>query len=251
MTRTKSLPSVGFASTFAVSPSHSPVRQSSPLRTPLPLRTAARKPSDEAHSPAPAPNFMDIESIAEDSELFFAPRNNAMDREAGTTSPSFGQSYSNTFARGARRRPPSPLYHGPPPATHAHSTARPTSPAPRSPGLGAVRFNEPYPSNAGLGFPLSATSSIPSTPTSLRSRSPSISSLETIPDSPDAEEAAIEAFNIARLQAAADAADAAHTVHALDVPRASANAARDKRKRWSVCGAERRGDFEMETIWED
>lgn len=23
------------------------------------------------------------------------------------------------------------------------------------------------------------------------------------------------------------------------------------RKRWSVCGAERRGDFEMETIWED
>lgn len=24
-----------------------------------------------------------------------------------------------------------------------------------------------------------------------------------------------------------------------------------ERKRWSVCGAERRGDLEMETIWED
>ena len=27
--------------------------------------------------------------------------------------------------------------------------------------------------------------------------------------------------------------------------------ARDKRKRWSVCGAERRGDLDLETIWED
>jgi hypothetical protein len=26
---------------------------------------------------------------------------------------------------------------------------------------------------------------------------------------------------------------------------------RDKRKRWSVCGAERRGDLDLETIWED
>jgi hypothetical protein len=27
--------------------------------------------------------------------------------------------------------------------------------------------------------------------------------------------------------------------------------ARDKRKRWSVCGAEKRGDLNLETIWED
>jgi hypothetical protein len=26
---------------------------------------------------------------------------------------------------------------------------------------------------------------------------------------------------------------------------------RDKRKRWSVCGAERRGDLNLDTIWED
>jgi hypothetical protein len=25
----------------------------------------------------------------------------------------------------------------------------------------------------------------------------------------------------------------------------------EKRKRWSVCGAERRGDLDLETIWED
>ena len=26
---------------------------------------------------------------------------------------------------------------------------------------------------------------------------------------------------------------------------------RSERKRWSVCGAERRGDLDLETIWED
>lgn len=25
----------------------------------------------------------------------------------------------------------------------------------------------------------------------------------------------------------------------------------DKRKRWSVCGGEKRGDLELETIWEE
>ncbi len=114
---------------------------------------------------------------------------------------------------------------------------------------------------------------MPSTPTSLRSRSPSISSLETIPDSPDAEEAALEAENIARLKAAADDeaenrdssmnfGDAQQRRSSLDVPGGrsmvlGANSfgvvfgARDKRKRWSVCGAERRGDLDLETIWED
>jgi len=88
-----------------------------------------------------------------------------------------------------------------------------------------------------------------------------VSSLETIPDSPDAEDAAAEAYHIASLKAAADAADAAEVETArrgsgssLDIPRNGWNnsgASRDKRKRWSVCGAERSGTFEMETIWED
>lgn len=111
----------------------------------------------------------------------------------------------------------------------------------------------------------------------MRSRSPSISSLETIPDSPDAEAAELEAEKIAKLKAAADAADAA--AGAISVPSTEIRrrsyldvtqtrgrggallpgsgslgipySLRDKRKRWSVCGAERRGDLDLETIWED
>jgi len=98
----------------------------------------------------------------------------------------------------------------------------------------------------------------------MRSRSPSISSLETIPDSPDAEEAALEAERIAQLKAAADAAEGADggadggaetkNRTSLDIPirgRTLGIGSRDKRKRWSVCGAERRGDIDLETIWED
>jgi hypothetical protein len=104
---------------------------------------------------------------------------------------------------------------------------------------------------------------MPSTPTSARSRSPSISSLETIPDSPDAEEAAIEAETIARLKAAAEATEGDADGSSSDPKRRAALDAarstgigfgfgtRDKRKRWSVCGAERRGDLDLETIWED
>ncbi|KAH6651092.1 hypothetical protein F5144DRAFT_589400 [Chaetomium tenue] len=101
------------------------------------------------------------------------------------------------------------------------------------------------------------SSSVPSTPTSARSRSPSISSLETIPDSPDAEEAALESERIAQLKAAADAAEGGETKGrgSLDVPTRgrtlSGFGSRDKRKRWSVCGAERRQDLDLETIWED
>ena len=101
----------------------------------------------------------------------------------------------------------------------------------------------------------------------MRSRSPSVSSLETIPDSPDAEEEAAEDYHLAKLKAAADAADAveaeAETTRKLRdiglvVPANGSGSGlwspqhlKEKRKRWSVCGAERQGDFEMETIWED
>ncbi len=64
------------------------------------------------------------------------------------------------------------------------------------------------------------------------------------------------------MKAAADAEDEHEHEHEqkarsgsggnLEIPR-GAQFGKDgnKRKRWSVCGAERRGDFEMETIWED
>lgn len=98
---------------------------------------------------------------------------------------------------------------------------------------------------------------MPSTPTSMRSRSPSISSLETIPDTPDAEEAALEAERIAQLKAEAEAAEGGGdakgkaSADALSRGRTLGFGSRDKRKRWSVCGAERRQDLDLETIWED
>jgi len=90
----------------------------------------------------------------------------------------------------------------------------------------------------------------------MRSRSPSISSLETIEDSPDAEEEAIEADRIRRLKAAADREDGGEGRRSsMDVPegrgRSLGFGKRDSRKRWSVCGAERRQDLDLETIWED
>jgi len=103
-----------------------------------------------------------------------------------------------------------------------------------------------------------ASSSVPSTPTSMRSRSPSISSLETIEDTPDEEAEAIETDRIARLKAAIDRekeGSEGGRRSSLDIPGGSGRALgfgkRDSRKRWSVCGAERRGDLDLETIWED
>lgn len=122
----------------------------------------------------------------------------------------------------------------------------------------ASRYNETYPAHS-----TSSTSSVPSTPTSLRSRSPSISSLETIPDIPDEEDEALEEEDrIAELKAAADAVDATGSNRRRGIsdlanptgPRGGANLyipRNEKRKRWSVCGAERRQDLDLETIWED
>ena len=128
-----------------------------------------------------------------------------------------------------------------------------------SPFVLSARYNEPHPA-----YSFSSGSSMPSTPSSMRSRSPSISSLETIPDIPDAEAAAVEADQIARLKAAADKADAADgddtdpRRSSLDGPGYTpfggshfgfSQADKRKKKRWSVCGAER--DLDLETIWED
>lgn len=84
----------------------------------------------------------------------------------------------------------------------------------------------------------------------MRSRSPSISSLETIPDSPDAEAEALEAE--AEMKKAAAAAVVVVVEEEGTGRRGGRRtAAVDKRKRWSVCGGEKRGDLELETIWED
>lgn len=103
-----------------------------------------------------------------------------------------------------------------------------------------------------------------STPSSARSRSPSISSLDTIEDAPDLEWEAIEADRVAKLRAATEAAEKANNGEpkrrgSLEIPGTRAGAgfgfgrrgADANRKRWSICGGERRADLDLETIWED
>lgn len=217
-------------------------RPSSPLALGPPSRhrSPMRRPSDES-----VPLFsggLDIDqTISENSELDLTPRATTdFDSMSASSTPYNYQ----TFPR-SRRRPMSPLHQslGPPFSTPVpKNTLRACT---STPSLAACQYNETYPTN----YSYSSPGSMPSTPTSLRSRSPSISSLETIPDSPDAE---LEAENIARLKAAADREDQSEEGMRR---RASVDAGvrggnRDKRKRWSVCGAERRGDLSLETIWE-
>ncbi|RHZ50743.1 uncharacterized protein CDV56_106302 [Aspergillus thermomutatus] len=198
------------------------------------------------------------ETISEHAELDTTMKSSPHG-ESYTTSPVL----SHTLPRVGRRRPSSPLHF--PSATSISQPASSPSSIHSSPVVLGSKFNEAFP-----GYSTSSTSSVPSTPTSLRSRSPSISSLETIPDIPDAEAAAIEADQIAALKAAADRADEAEAaangnrrrgISDASGPAGSFGSMRggsgvygarsDKRKRWSVCGAERRQDLDLETIWED
>jgi hypothetical protein len=184
------------------------------------------------------------ETISENAELETVPR-------SPSSQPGSPVLMAQTFPRIGRLRPTSPLpFH--------NSIGSPSLPSP--PILGG-KYNESYPLNSASSV---SSMSIPSTPTSLRSRSPSISSLETIPDVPDAENEALEEDRIAELKAAADAADAASNASrrrgTSDAPNSFGTTRgggagfairSDKRKRWSVCGAERRQDLDLETIWED
>jgi len=230
MTRTQSMPGVNGAGHLAYSPQLRPQSPSgSPSRVRLP-----RKPADEAFPSSPT------RVSVHDPERRLTERSSAPNLGLGLTSARL-------------RRPSSPLRHV------AHSSTGSLPNVPETPSSvtssPSYRTSETFTANYsfGISYP---SSSVPSTPTSARSRSPSISSLETIPDSPDAEEAALEAERIAQLKAAADAAEGgdAKGRSSLDVPvrgRTLGFGSRDKRKRWSVCGAERRQDLDLETIWED
>lgn len=257
MTRAHSLPIVmQTPGRLSLSPSPMPLdRPSSPLRSPKPRSPRTIEPRlsttgmQERYGsgirPASVGSFEGAPSvcdIAEDAELELTPR----------ASSSMSSLYSSTGSLSRRRRPASPLYHvaipfGAPP-TSTPSVSTPTSAA-SSPMLAPSKFNEHYPSSF-------ASSSVPSTPTSMRSRSPSISSLETIEDSPDAEDMALEADRIAQLKAAADREDGGEPRRSsLDVPEGRGRSfnfgKRDSRKRWSVCGGERRVDLSLGTVWED
>ncbi|KAH6625394.1 hypothetical protein C7974DRAFT_376918 [Boeremia exigua] len=266
MTRAHSLPIVMQSipgrqpsiSRLTLSPSPMPLdRPSSPLRSPKPRSPRTVEPRlsttgmQERYGsgirPASVGSFEGAPSvcdIAEDAELELTPR--------ATSSSSISSLYSSAGSLSRRRRPASPLYNVAIPfgalPTSTPSASTPTSTA-SSPMLAPSKFNEHYPSSF-------ASSSVPSTPTSMRSRSPSISSLETIEDSPDAEDMALESERIAQLKAAADREDGGDLRRSsLDVPegrgRGFNSGKRDARKRWSVCGGERRVDLSLGTVWED
>ncbi|KAK6843561.1 basic proline-rich protein [Apiospora arundinis] len=163
-------------------------------------------------------------------------------------------SSSPNRVRPPRRKPADEMF--PPTSPIRQSVLDSKDPPPAS---GHRRTPSPlhHPFTGGYNFP-AYSSSVPSTPTSLRSRSPSISSLETIPDSPDAEEAALEDEKNSRMRSGSEGSDGEESAiggrSSLDNPsrgRTLGLNTRDKRKRWSVCGAERRGDIDLETIWED
>lgn len=218
-------------------------RSSSPLRSPKRVRSPFRVSSDEHYQGSSA--VSDIESIDEDHELDITPRPAVL-----TTSESMStlQLYhGNTFPR--RRRPASPLHQVSSAGGFGTPTSAPTSVA-HSPLLSATKFNETFPSDLSYPRSHSSASSMPSTPTSARSRSPSISSLETIPDTPDEEAEATETEKIERLRRASENNSDSFRRSSLDSGR-GAMGSRDKRKRWSVCGAEKRSDLNLETIWED
>lgn len=184
------------------------------------------------------------------------------DVEPGARTGSPAMSTHHTLPRMGRRRPSSPLPSHPGGNNPGGQVMGSPLSAHSSPMTLSSKYNESFPAYSN-----SSASSMPSTPTSLRSRSPSISSLETIPDIPDAEAAASEADQVAAVKAAADRADEADasggtrrrgtsdasgpTGSPLGVRFGGYGARADKRKRWSVCGAERRQDLDLETIWED
>ncbi|KPM41592.1 hypothetical protein AK830_g4984 [Neonectria ditissima] len=233
MSRTQSMPGVNGSGHILYSPQQR--RPASPSGSPSRVR-APRKPTDESFPPTSPIRASVLE-----------PERRHPERRS--SSPIMGVSTS-TPAR--LRRPSSPL------RTVAHSstgslTTYPSTPSSSISSASSFRSYDALAGGYGTTF-----SSVPSTPTSTRSRSPSISSLETIPDTPDAEEAALEAERIAQLKAAADAAEGGESAESKgrsnsDVARGRTIGfgSRDKRKRWSVCGAERRGDLDLETIWED
>ncbi|RDW73969.1 hypothetical protein BP5796_07411 [Coleophoma crateriformis] len=250
MSRAQSMPGVNGAGHLLMSPYQ---RSASPSGSPSRVRTP-RKPADEVFPTLP--NRRSIELNDAFSPMSLSSEESTPKGLERSNSPTLGLNSPSNFRI---RRPSSPLRQvsgGTTPTTPS-SIASSSSSLASSPSYQTSRFNDVF--LGAYNYPGSFTSSsVPSTPTSARSRSPSISSLETIPDSPDAEEAALEAERIAQLKADADAADGAEAkTKSLEGSTSRGRALgvafgpRDKRKRWSVCGAERRGDLNLDTIWED
>ncbi|KAK3625421.1 hypothetical protein LTR56_020424 [Elasticomyces elasticus] len=290
MTRAHSLPNPhlsraenGSPTNGSTSPGGTP---NSPMRTPARVRSPFTEESGYApppRSPGFAASATVIESIQEDTEL----DTSTPLRHEDTLGPLPQVPAMASFSRSGslRRRSASPLHSltQAPTAPTSYPDSFTSTSATNSPSLGPQRFaNEMYPTLHSYGstssFPSmnSVGSSVPSTPTSARSRSrsPSISSLDTLDEAPDMESEAAEADHIERLKLAAERqerlergedadADGPRRRSSLDTDasgrrsvgfgfgRAGGSAGSRERKRWSICGGERRGDLDLETIWED
>lgn len=240
MSRAQSLPP---RSASPYSPNMSSGRISPLPRSPKRSGSPFRPVSRESDHSATAPSFYDgFEDIPEDGELDLSTH----PTERTVVPSHYGPMKPTRSLSGRRQRPASPV------SGQLISSA--SSPSLSSSG----RFNETYPGLHHYGS-YSSISSMPSTPSSNRSRSPSIVSLDTIEDAPDAEWEAIEADRIAKLKAAADAEDQDEEEpqrrSSLEMPGQRpvgfGFGRQNQRKRWSVCGAERRADLDLETIWED
>ncbi|KAK6006241.1 hypothetical protein QM012_006651 [Aureobasidium pullulans] len=263
--RAHSLPSVHLAGhQYPSSPSASPLlRPSSPMsslsprqpyspkmRPTSPFRPRSPLPLDESTYTQQSSSYDGaFQSISEDAELNITPRSHHDNPPHATP---LGRSLSLR-----RQRPSSPLHS----LTPSAATPRSAS-ATSSPSIATTRFNENFPSLHHYSSN-SSFSSISTTPSSARSRSPSISSLETIEDNPDLEWEAIEAERAAKQRAATEAEEEGDDSEprrrgSLDLPghrsvgfgfgRRGGDAGR---KRWSICGGERTVDLDLETIWED
>ena len=237
MQRAHSSPGVDASGRY-MSPYSATRRPSSPLhsgRRRSPLRTTMEEPYPGKSAWA---GLMIEPNIPENEELeLFA--------DVDGPEPSPISSLSNTFPR-ARRRTAQHLHQSasaPSLQTRAVSPSISGRTSPSSFGPQKYTY-EPYPM-----YSFSSASSMPSTPTSLRSRSPSISSLETIEDAPDAEEAAILQEEESKLKGEDGEANESRRRSSLEL-RASNLRSNKERKRWSVCGAERRADFSLEPIEE-
>ncbi|TGZ81542.1 hypothetical protein EX30DRAFT_348388 [Ascodesmis nigricans] len=111
-------------------------------------------------------------------------------------------------------------------------------------------------------YPSPSTSPVPSLTSTPRSRSPSVSSLETIPDEgvEKEEEAEREVEELRRVSGAASCSSGLAGMGGigglgmggggLGGMGMGGQGEKKRRKRWSVCGGEKRADLELETIWE-
>ncbi|KAF1351009.1 hypothetical protein BDV97DRAFT_421018 [Delphinella strobiligena] len=233
----------------------------------LPLTSGVRSPSLRSLSPfqpllegSVLPSFDGgIESISEDAELSIQPRSGLGDAFSQPI-PLHATLNSARPLSVRRQRPTSPLHSL---ANTSYASTSRSSSAASSPSVPSARYNEGFPALQHYSS-TSSFSSLPSTPTSTRSRSPSVSSLETIEDAPDLEWEAIESDRAAKLKAAetVESAGDGETRRrgSLDIPGARSGSGfgfgfgrrgDNSKKRWSVCGGERRADLDLETIWED